>query len=41
MNTGGSGSFLDHYEAVIGFIGGVTITSLGLVFHIKGFRNGI
>ena len=41
MNTGGSSSFSDRYKAVVGFIGGVTIASLGLVFRVKGFGNGV
>ena len=41
MNTGGSGSFSNYYKAVVGFIGGVTITGLGLIFRIKGFKNGV
>ena len=41
VNTGGSSSFLDCYKAVVGSIGGVTITGLGLTFHVKGFKNGV
>ena len=41
MNTKGSNSFLDHCEAVVSSIGGVTIASLGLAFRVKGFRNSI
>ena len=41
INTGGSGSFLDYYKAVVGFIGGVTITGLELAFRVKGFKNGV
>ena len=31
MNTGGSGSFLNHCSAVDGFIGWISIASLGFV----------
>ena len=41
VNTGGSGSFLDYYKAVVGSIGGVTIAGLGLVFRVKGSGNSI
>ena len=41
MNTRGSGSFLNSYKAVVSSIGGVTIASLGLVFHILAFRDDI
>ena len=41
INTGGFGSFSDCYKTVVGFIGGVTIASLGLAFRVKGFRNSI
>ena len=41
MNTRGSSSFSDHYKAVVGSIGGVTIASLGLTFRVKGFKNGV
>ena len=41
MNTRGFSSFLNRYKAVVGFIGGVTITGLGLVFRVKGFKNSI
>ena len=41
MNTRGLGSFSDRYKAVVGFIKGVTITSLGLVFHVLTFRDNI
>ena len=41
VNIRGSGSFLDHYKAVVGSIGGVTIAGLGLAFRVKGFRNSV
>ena len=41
MNTGGFGSFLDYYDIVIGFMGGITIAGLGLVFYILAFSNGV
>ena len=41
VNTGGSSSFLDCYKAVVGSIGGVIITSLGLAFCVLAFRNDI
>ena len=41
MNTRGSSSFSDHYKAVVGSIGGVTITSLGLAFRVLAFRDDI
>ena len=41
VNTGGSGSFSDHYKAVIGSIGGVIITGLGLVFRVLTSRDDI
>ena len=41
MNTRGSSSFLDHYKAVVGSIGGVTIAGLGLVFRVLVSRDGI
>ena len=41
VNTRGFSSFSDYYKAVVSFIGGVTIASLGLVFRVKGFRNGV
>ena len=34
MNTRGSSSFLDYYNIVVSSIGGITITSLKLIFHI-------
>ena len=41
MNTGGLGSFSDHYKAVVGFIGGVIIANLGLAFRVLAFRDDI
>ena len=41
MNTRGSGSFLDHYGTVVGFIGGITIAGLGLTFRVLAFSNGV
>ena len=41
MNTRGFNGFSDYYKAVVGFIGGVTITGSGLAFRVKGFRNGV
>ena len=41
MNTRGSSSFSDYYEAVVDFIGGVTIASLGLAFRVLAFKNDI
>ena len=41
MNTKGLGSFSDYYKAVVSFIGGVTIASLGLTFRVLAFRNDI
>ena len=41
MNTGGSGSFLDYCKVIVGFIGGVTIAGLGLVFRVLVFGDGI
>ena len=41
MNTGGSGSFLNYYNVVVGFIKGMTIASLKLIFYILAFSNGI
>ena len=41
MNTRGSGSFSDHFKAVVDFIGGVTIANSGLAFHISAFRDDI
>ena len=41
INTEGSGSFSDYYKAVVGSIGGVTIAGSGLIFRVKGSRNGI
>ena len=41
MNTGGSGSFLNYYNIVVGSIGGITITSLKLAFYILAFSNSI
>ena len=31
MNIGGSGSFLNHYSAVDGFIGWISVASLGFI----------
>ena len=41
MNTKGSNSFSDYCKAVVGFIGGVTIASLGLAFRVLAFRDNI
>ena len=41
MNTRGSGSFLDYYNIVVSSIGGMTITNLGLIFHILASSNGV
>ena len=36
-----SSSFLDYYNTVVGSIGGITITGLGLVFHILASSDGV
>ena len=41
MNTGGFSSFSDHYKAVVGSIGGMTIANLGLAFYILASSNGV
>ena len=41
MNTKGFNSFLDRCEAVVGSIGGVTITGLRLAFHVLAFKDDI
>ena len=41
MNTRGSSSFLDHFKAVVGSIGGVTITGSGLAFRVLASGDGI
>ena len=41
MNSRGFSSFLNCYEAVVGFTGGVTIAGLGLVFRVLAFRDNI
>ena len=41
MNTRGSGSFLDYYNIVVSSMGGMTITNLGLMFHVLAFSNGV
>ena len=41
MNTRGFNSFLNYYNIVVGSIGGITITNLGLIFYILAFNNGV
>ena len=41
MNTRGFSSFSDYYNIVVGFIGGMTIISLGLAFHVLASSNGV
>jgi len=41
VNTKGFASFSDYCNIVIGFIGGMTITGLGLVFRVLAFNNGV
>ena len=41
MNTGGSGSFSDYYNVVVGSIGGITITGLGLAFCVLASGDGV
>ena len=40
-NTKGSGSFLNYYNIVVSFIGGITITNLKLTFYILAFSNSV
>ena len=39
VNTRGSSSFLNYYNTVVGFTGGITIASLGLAFRILASSN--
>ena len=39
VNIRGSSNCLDCYSTVVGFIGGITIASLGLAFRVLAFSN--
>ena len=41
MNTKGFNSFLNYYNIVVSSMGGITITSLGLTFHVLASGNGV
>ena len=41
VNTRGLGSFLDHYKAVVGSIGGVIIAGLGLIFRVLASSDSV
>ena len=41
MNTKGFNSFLNYYNIVVSFIGGMTIINLKLVFYVLAFSNGV
>ena len=41
VNTGGSGSFLNYYNIIVGFIRGITIINLKLIFCILAFSNSV
>jgi len=39
VNIGGSGNRSDHYSAVVGSTGGITIAGLGLAFRVLASSN--
>jgi len=39
VNIGGSSNYLDYYSVVVSFTSGITITGLGLVFHVLASSN--